>query len=607
MNHPIHSQQHPWAHAALWGRNADLVFWLCFVALNTLLFLPLTLMNLGETTVFPFEPGALAHPRQALTSLFLWRENTDPFRLNLELLILVALWVNVAWLRRGPFRWAMMLLYCSALLYYSYEGIMVSLYKVEPVFYNHYFMIRDGLGFLTEHLHISAALYAIVFTGVALLVAVVIITLRTLSDAGLPARLSRATRISLTALAVAGACVVVAYRGVSADPRLVVSSLALKLEKNISASVALYQSVTGFDDTYIRQAYDYNRHHLARRPNIYLIFVESYGSVLYKRPDWKIAYTAMAERTAATLNAGGFHVASALSEAPTWGGGSWMAYTSAIFGLRMDNHPHYLALLERYQTIRYPDLGTYLRSQGYYYTWITSISVELRESMWQQYLRFYGVDRWVRYKDLNYIGPHYGWGPAPSDQYVLAYVHEELLKDVEQPLLTFFITQNSHYPWDPLPTLVDDWRDLNVMPADGGPQPSEALDHDETRRRYLASIDYSLEMLTDFILNHADEDAIFILIGDHQPPRVSRRNDGYDTPIHIVSRNARFIRGLRQYGFVPGMVVENPEPAMRHEGLYSLLVRNLVANYGVRRDAVPPYLPDGVTPPNWDELIPAEE
>lgn len=601
------SEQDRGAAPSLRKRNADLIFWVCFLALNSLLFLPLTLMNLGETAVFPFEPGALAHPRQALTSLFLWRENTDPFRLNLELVVLLALWVNVAWLRRGLFRWTMMGIYCVALLYYSYEGIMVSLYKVEPVFYNHYFMVRDGLGFLADHLHVSTALYALVFGGVAVFVALVVIALRTLADAGLPARLSRATRMGLTALAVACACVVVAYRGASADPRLVVSSLALKLEKNISASVALHQRVTGFDDSYIRRAYDYSRHHLARRPNIYLIFVESYGSVLYKRPDWKIAYPAMAAAVGERLTGAGFHVASALSEAPTWGGGSWMAYTSAIFGLRMDNHPHYLALLERYQTVRYPDLGAYLRSQGYYYTWITSISVELRESMWQQYQRFYGVDRWVRHRDLEYIGPHYGWGPAPPDQYVLAYVHEELLKEVNQPLFTFFITQNSHYPWDPLPEVVEDWRSLNVLPEDGGPQPSEALDHDETRRRYLASIEYSLDMLADFILARAHEDAIFILIGDHQPPRVSRRNDGYDTPIHIVARDARFIRGLAQYGFVPGMVVENPEPAMRHEGLYSLLVRHLVQHYGVRRDAAPPYLPEGVLPPNWDELLPAEE
>lgn len=66
-----------------------------------------------------------------------------------------------------------------------------------------------------------------------------------------------------------------------------------------------------------------------------LVFVESYGSVLYKRPDYALAYTALLDELQSALTADGWHTASALSEAPTWGGGSWMAYTSALFGLRI--------------------------------------------------------------------------------------------------------------------------------------------------------------------------------------------------------------------------------------------------------------------------------
>ncbi|MDV7390607.1 hypothetical protein RZS08_04600, partial [Arthrospira platensis SPKY1] len=95
-----------------------------------------------------------------------------------------------------------------------------------------------------------------------------------------------------------------------------------------------------------------------------------------------------------------------------------MAYTSALFGLRVDTHAQYLALLEQYQDAAYPDLGRYLQSQGYYSLRVDAIAKELRESEWLKYVRFYGLDDLRLYNSLDYQGPRYGWGPAPPDQYV---------------------------------------------------------------------------------------------------------------------------------------------------------------------------------------------
>ena len=589
--------------------SPDIRFWACFIVLNALLFVPLYLLQRDESTFFPLEPNALHSPTAFFTELFLWRNNPDPFRINVEFPILLALWINVGWLRRGFVRWTMMLIYFVMLAYYVYEGIMVYLYHVEPVFYNHYFLIRDGLEFLAEHLHISAGIYLVAAALVAGGLALIAWLLGMLVNVRIPRELSRGSRVALTAIAASLLISVVSYRSVLADPRMVVSSLAFKLEKNVAASLDLYRSIGSYSDQQVRSTYDYSDYQLAHRPNIYLLFVESYGSVLYKRPDYKIAYTELLNTMQDRLTDGGYTVASTLSESPMWGGGSWMAYTSALFGLRIDAQPQYLALMDRYDTPegpRYPDIGSYLRSQGYYYQWVTSISVELREDMWEKYRRFYGVDRWVRYHDLAYEGPRYGWGPAPADQYVLAYSRDVLEKDIDQPLFTFFITQNSHYPWDPLPSMVDDWRTLADATPDGDPVPTDVLDHQELRARYLSAIDYQLNMLTDFILNHADEDAIFVLIGDHQPPRVSRRNDGYETPVHIITRDPAFIASLDPYGFTPGTVVDDTAgPSIHHEGIYSLLMRSLIQTYGTDPAHAPDYLPNGVIPPHW--MVTAEE
>src|SRR5690606_26869859 len=126
--------------------------------------------------------------------------------------------------------------------------------------------------------------------------------------------LSRGSRVALTALAGVSVITLVNYRDAAADPHVVFSSLGAKLEQNIAASVNLYQSITHFDDSSLHTAYDYRYQWLLHKPNIYLIFVESYGSVLYKRPDYKVAYLDMLSQMETTLEENGLHIASTLSE-----------------------------------------------------------------------------------------------------------------------------------------------------------------------------------------------------------------------------------------------------------------------------------------------------
>ena len=100
--------------------------------------------------------------------------------------------------------------------------------------------------------------------------------------------------------------------------------------------------------------------------------------------------------------------------------------------------------------------------------------------------------------------------------------------------------------------------------------------------------------LTDFVLKTGDEDSVFILIGDHQPQRVSRRSDGFDTPIHIISKDAALVDAFLDYGFARGLAVQNPTPTMRHEGFYSMFMRVLLTQYGQGVKLPPEYLPSGI-------------
>jgi hypothetical protein len=176
---------------------------------------------------------------------------------------------------------------------------------------------------------------------------------------------------------------------------------------------------------------------------------------------------------------------------------------------------------------------------------------------------------------------------------VINYANERLQQESDQPLFYVTITQNSHYPWDLPPALLDDWRVFNTMPAETTTT-GDDIEHADKRQRYEEAIDYGLRMLVDFILKNGDEDSIFILVGDHQPPQVSRRADGWETPVHIVAKHPAFLEAFGEYGFTPGLQVDMGQEPLRHEGMYSLLMRELFSYFGSGQVAVPEYWPDGV-------------
>ncbi len=571
------------------------IFWSCFLLLNLLLFLPLYLLHWQEASFWPWSNRAAADGQTLWRQLMISRENFDPFRIHIELFLLTVLWVNVGWLRRPRLRHLFSTLYLLTLCYYIYEAITLALYQSTPVFYHHYYMALDGLGFLATHLNATNGFYGLLLLVAAVLFWLVYQLATLFYQCLLKVQWGRSLRLGFGAAGLLLLGALMAKQGLSAAPTTVLSSVSYKLQQNLAQSRLLYQEVQRFDDSAAHAAYAYGDYTLPRRPNIYLLFIESYGSVLYKRPDYRIDYSLLLKELKRQLDGAGWYSASALSDAPAWGGGSWLAYTSAEFGLQIDNHPYYLTLLDRYQQRQYPHLGNFLRDQGYHTYRLSSLTVDLEQAAWERYARFYNVDGWLRVSDLAYTGPLYGWGPALPDQYALHAAHEQLARanGTEQPWMLFFITQNSHYPYAPLPPLVDDWQTLNRVAEEQAAVDDEAREHDQRRQDYFAAIAYDLRMLVQFILQIEDENALFLLMGDHQPPRVSRRADGFDTPVHLLTRDPTLLQVVQEHGFTPGLWVNEKVPTMQHAGLYSLLVRALLAE-GEERAGLPPYLPNGV-------------
>lgn len=574
-------------------RHPTIVFWLSFGALNLFLFLPRYLFARETSSLVPptsiFTDGAW----MAANRLFIWRGNLDPFRISIELTLLVGLWVSLRWIRVRPYRWLVTGFYLLALAYAIYEAIVMSVWRLEPVFYSQYYLARDGLPFLLDHLRTSwwQGLALIAVLAVAAFVVSLIVSL--MLDSSARPTFPLASRVLMAAAAVWCVFAASTYQVYTARSEAVPASLAFKIKRNITDSVRLHTDIMNFDDGVVQRAYDYSPHDLAWKPDIFFIFVESYGSVLYKRPDYRRQYAALLSDVEKSLDDAGWHEASALSESPTWGGGSWLAYTSTLMGLKIASHPQYLSLLNKYQVEPYPNLGRTLKDQGYRFVWISALDDAWSDISWAKLERFYGADDVFRQPDFEYTGPGYGWGPAPPDQYMLNYAFDNLLRTDDRPTLLFTITQNSHYPWMPLPSTADDWHTLNDLPNDQQAFDDSTIEHGTRRSNYFRAVEYQFDTLKQLILDHGDDNSVFVLIGDHQPPMVSRDEDGWATPVHIISRDKAFIESLGAYGLAVGLKVSSTEAALRHEGIYSMLMRALYQRSGVPTTALPTYLPDG--------------
>ena len=550
--------------------HTDLWFWALLILGNLLLFIPRWIF---------LEPRA--------------------FSLNLEFSLAVILLVGIGWNWKRGVRgiyWGFFLLFFYvAIIYKGYAGVLQGVYQLEPNFTNDIPFITSGLPFLLGSLNVPYGYYVAFVVGVVLLFGFIGYVTYTLFVHRVET-VGRITSMLMISLGMVFLLYGAASLRINDELPTGVDSLSNEISLNLSASRASRDNLERFVEQNPYATYDYVQYPLAETPNIYLLFFESYGSVLYDRELFYDDYAALANGFQADLTNAGWHAVSAFSESPTSGGGSWMSYTSTLFGVNVSEQSEYLALRDEYQNIPYPNMGRYFHTQGYEFVWVVPIDRELPERYQAADRAFYGADRWVTFNTLNYEGPLYGWGPSPPDQYTLGFI-SELVHDTQQPTFVFYLNQDSHYPWIPLPPRVDDWHTLATSDA-----ADERLSIEENRKvsifqareNYLAALAHSFENLDDFITNLDDPNAIIILIGDHQPPTVSQDDASFATMLHIISRDTDFLANFKQFGFEDGLLLNNTETNLIHAGIYSLFIHNFLARYGSKTDDLPPYLAQGL-------------
>ena len=400
----------------------------------------------------------------------------------------------------------------------------------------------------------------------------------------------------------------------SSGERVRVRTTTTHAVANVQASLRLRTMLDSLQTASVDSTYaGYDALSLDRRPPIYLLMVESYGSALNTHPSLQAPYRALIQRTDSVLAAEGWHRATARSDVPVRGGRSWLSIASLLTGTRMGHQMPFnqFQTASDRSTRSAPHLVRFLSRQGYR-TVALQPFVFARPGLPVRNL--YDFDATVYRDDLNYRGPSYGLADAP-DQYSLHYTHATHLQATDKPFFLFFETVDSHSLWNyGLPPYLDDWRQFNdQMEAVRSPHPdadtvppvflpdsvtAPTIYDQPTPLRYLRHVAHELRVLREYLTEKAPPGSLVLLLGDHQPPLIDSQ-DG-TVPLHVLSTDSTLVEHARQRGFTDGLQPSPESPTLRQAGLYSFLVRLLAAHNqdAVPTDttALPPRRPRGVPP-----------
>jgi len=285
------------------------------------------------------------------------------------------------------------------------------------------------------------------------------------------------------------------------------------------------------------------------RANVYLFFVESYGATVLDRTTLRQQVVPALQASELALAHNGFSMASGLVDSATYGGMSWLAHATFLTGVRTTDQLQYDLL-----ALAHPrSMARILRDAGY-----RAILVEPNTERRSPVGDAYGFDTTYGAWDFDYAGPAFAWATMP-DQYVLDYIRRKVVDKQPAPLFMTYVLVSSHAPWSHVPTLVADWsrigngRLYHTLPFHRAY--TNWPDFSNASAPYARSIVYDLDVLTHYMTTFVSDDALMIVLGDHQP--VSELTDGsqsWAVPIHVISRDSAFVERFLAHGYVRGMV-----------------------------------------------------
>jgi Sulfatase len=287
---------------------------------------------------------------------------------------------------------------------------------------------------------------------------------------------------------------------------------------------------------------------LAKR-DVTIIFLESFGAVLYDHPQARPATDAARRALQDALTASGRHVVSGFFRPPTIGGASDLSHLSLLSGVDLSDPRRHNLLL----TTRRPTL-LHLFKQAGYQTFGVYHAVSWP---WPEHV-YYGFDQYIDGPALRYEGPPITFWKIP-DQVALARYEQQFPRTAGSPPRVFFFpTISSHFPFSPVPPYQPDWqRALTSTPFDADALKAVAthqVNWFDMRPDYLATVDYVYQWLTGYFKLPEPRETIYVLVGDHQPTaNITGEHPSWDVPVHIISRDRLLLDRFKAQGFSDGL------------------------------------------------------
>ncbi len=316
-------------------------------------------------------------------------------------------------------------------------------------------------------------------------------------------------------------------------------------------------------------AFDSNLRQLAGS-DFKLFFFESYGAIVFDNAAMHQQVAPLQKALDTQALARGQSIVSAFVTSTTFGGGTDLAHMALLSGVDTRDPILHDVLL----TTQRPTLVKHFKSKGYQtFGLYPALSWDWPEG------DFFGFDKLVDARALNYEGPQLGYWKVP-DQFALAKFRQ--LQPIGQgspPRFLFFSSISSHLPFHPVPPYQPDWaKVLTSAPFDN--QEVARLQASSTpwldmQPGYVGMIKYNFEWLAGYLAMPKEREYVMVVLGDHQPTsNVTGEGASWDVPVHVIASNPALIERFLAAGFSPGMLPERKAIASL-SGLTTILLNAL--------------------------------
>lgn len=564
----------------------ELGFWILFFLLNGLHYVINYVLSYKTSSFWPYITSIKENRKIGLVS----NRNLDPFRYSVELSILFLLSriVDLA-----GFTLQISLLYLLLFVFNFYQYTLRKIYHAEPVLYNDLRLLKNGISIVWNESK-SKVLLAL------LLVPLVCIGVVQFFHWFLARNYAEGTNLTFYFLSSAW-CLNVLYSIIKLkgfykhypnDLFLRNHFTVIEVIVNIKRSFENYRfSKVNLGGLYRDARKNVRIETNSAAPNIFFFLIESYGSYYFKEPsimeESNNAYTSFEN----TLRSFGYGSVSSFSTSTTTGGQSWLAYSSLLYGYRMDNNTLFENHLYDEVFRNSNSLLKVLQNSGYTNYNLNPINpIEGIQVPYEEMRQMYTIDKWLLNNDIAYKGDGYGFGACPPDQYSLNYTMELLKREQSDPYTLFYLTKNSHSPFL-VPEMENDWKKLSngssqIHTHKGFLKYPQLSD-------YQKAIKYEYDVIQEVVSKYGKADDIYVIIGDHQPPMLAKTETyGYATPAHIFSQNEEFLHYFTGFGFNKN--ISEASETLRHESFYSIFLNAYAKCYAIVSENIPAYEAKGV-------------